>query len=161
MFVGGALQFQQWAARRQWVAYPALLLILLGIPGIPFGMPILPVDTYTKYAAAAGLQPGGAEGKALSDLPQFYADMFGWEDKAKAIADAYHSLSPEDQRHCVLFGDNYGRAGAIDYYAEKYDIPKAIGNHNNYWLWGRADTTVRSCLRSVKKWAIKPNYSTK
>jgi hypothetical protein len=31
---------------------------------------------------------------------------------------------------------NYGEAGAVDFFGKKYNLPKAISSHNNYWLWG-------------------------
>ncbi len=34
---------------------------------------------------------------------------------------------------------NYVEAGAIEYYGKKYDLPKVISPHNNYWLWGYGD----------------------
>jgi hypothetical protein len=42
----------------------------------------------------------------------------------------------QKRARCVIFGDNYARAGAIDYFSETYDLPLSIGNHNNYWIWG-------------------------
>ena len=72
----------------------------------------------------------------MGKLPQFYADMFGWEDKGKAVARVYHSLFPEDQKKCALFGDNYGRSAAIDFFGRKEGLPRALGGHNSYWIWG-------------------------
>ena len=37
--------------------------------------------------------------------------------------------------------DNYGRCAAIDFYGRKYDLPPAIGRHNNYWIWGPRNYT--------------------
>lgn len=139
LFMGGALLIEQWATTRRWLAYISVAVILFGIPLIPFAIPILPVDTYIAYAQAMGEKPESIEGKKLHELPQFYADMFGWEEKAAAVARAYHALTPEEQNVCTIFNDNYGRAGAIDYYAQKYNIPHSIGKHNNYWLWGPGD----------------------
>ena len=94
------------------------------------------METYLKYAAALGAGPSTDEGHDLAELPQFYADMFGWRAKAKAVAAVYHSLPPQDQENVAIFANNYGRAGAIDYWAEEFGLPGAIGNHNNYWQWG-------------------------
>jgi len=44
---------------------------------LPFAVPVLPVETYIKYAAAMGVAPSTAESQQLAELPQFYADMFG------------------------------------------------------------------------------------
>jgi hypothetical protein len=48
----------------------------------------------------------------------------------------YTSL-PEDVRPTtVVFGRNYGQAGALEYYSHDYDLPPVISSHNNYWIWG-------------------------
>ena len=75
----------------------------------------------------------------MAELPQHYADRFGWEEKVAAVAAAFQQLDPQEQERCAVFADNYGRCGAIDYYREKYHLPQAIGAHNNYWLWGPRD----------------------
>jgi 4-amino-4-deoxy-L-arabinose transferase-like glycosyltransferase len=41
-------------------------------------------------------------------------------------------------RACV-FGQNYGHAGAIDYYGDELDLPTALSGHNSYHLWGPRD----------------------
>jgi hypothetical protein len=35
----------------------------------------------------------------------------------------------------VIYGENYGRAGAVDFFGRKYGLPGAVSGHNNYWLW--------------------------
>ena len=141
LLAGGALQFEQWSANRKWIGYATLVLLATGVMAFPLALPILPAETYIRYAAAVGIQGENSEGHSEGPLPQFYADMFGWEEKAAAMANAYHALSLEEQKVCTLFGENYGRAGAIDYYADKYSIPKSIGGHNSYWIWGPGKAT--------------------
>ena len=136
LFIGGALAIENWTSRRKWIAYLIMANQALGIVAAPLAIPILPVETYITFSKVVGIAPGTTEGHELSELPQFYADMFGWENQAKAMAEAYHQLSESDKAKCALFGDNYGRSGAIDFYADKYDLPLSIGRHNNYWIWG-------------------------
>ena len=31
------------------------------------------------------------------------------------------------------------QAAAVDYFGPKYGLPRAISNHNSYWLWGPRD----------------------
>ncbi len=108
----------------------------VGIILAPIVLPVLPVTTYIAYADLLNIRPMTAEGKQLGQLPQFYADMFGWEEKAAAVSKVYHQLPAPEQLKCAIFAGNYGRCGAIDYWGKKYGLPPAIGNHNNYWLWG-------------------------
>ena len=72
----------------------------------------------------------------MGALPQDYADMFGWEEMAALVAKAYDRLTPEERGRCLIFGQNYGEAGAIDVIGRKRGLPPAISGHNSYWLWG-------------------------
>ena len=67
--------------------------------------------------------------------------MFGWEEMTEVVARVYHSLPEEERRVCAVFARNYGEAGAIDFFGPKYGLPKAIGKHQNYFLWGPRDYT--------------------
>jgi hypothetical protein len=140
LFAAGGVAFESWfAASRRWVR-PALLAATLGgLVMAPITLPILPVESYIAFAETVGLKPHTSEAKELADLPQFYADMFGWPEKAQAVADAYHALSPEDQGKVVIFASNYGRAGAIDVFGPELGLPGAISSHNSYWIWGPGD----------------------
>ncbi|MCP5109134.1 MAG: hypothetical protein GY950_37485, partial [bacterium] len=76
------------------------------------------------------------EAKELAELPQHYADMFGWENMAKTVSSVYASLPPGEKEKTVIYANNYGEAGSIDYYRGKYPLPPVISLHNNYWIWG-------------------------
>jgi hypothetical protein len=117
---------------------PAMVFLIGGINLVflPIVLPVLPVEKYISYAKAVGEEPSSSESKQLAELPQFYADMFGWKEKARDVATVYHTLTPEEKKKCAIFGMNYGDCGAIDYYGEPLGLPKSIGNHNNYWIWG-------------------------
>jgi dolichyl-phosphate-mannose-protein mannosyltransferase len=121
------------------VAYPALLVIA-GLVTIPFGVPVLPVDTFLRYSQ---LLPYASEVKTERDataaLPQLYADMFGWDTMAGSVASVYHALSAAEQANCAILAGNYGEAGAIDYYGPKLGLPKALSGHNSYFYWGPRD----------------------
>ncbi len=139
----GGVVFERWfSGKFQW-ARPVYggLIVLGGIVLAPFALPILPVQTYIRYAAALRVAPSTPEGKRLGQLPQYYADMFGWEQKAQAVAAVFRSLAPEEQSKCAIFADNYGRCAAIDFYGRRYNLPAAIGRHNNYWIWGPRNYT--------------------
>ncbi len=136
VFAGGGV-FYASIIRGRWIDFTyGGLVLLVTVTVLPFAVPVLPVESFITYEGVTGIKPSTAEAKELSELPQFYADMFGWEDKAKAVAKAYYSLSPEERARCVLYGDNYGRSGAIDYYGRKMGLPPAVGRHNSYWFWG-------------------------
>ena len=107
----------------------------------PLTLPLLPVETYIRYAGALGFEGVKTEKLKMGKLPQHYADMFGWEEMVATVAQVYHSLSPEERAKCAIFARNFGEAGAIDLFGAKYGLPKAIGKHQNYFLWGPRDYT--------------------
>ena len=48
---------------------------------------------------------------------------------------------PNERSVTAIFANSYGQAGAIDYFGPKYGLPKAISNHQSYWLWGPREYT--------------------
>jgi hypothetical protein len=100
------------------------------------GLPFMPVEQHVAYTQKLGLRPKVQEHTAESDLPQVFADMFGWEDLVQRVARVYHELPEADRKKCAIFARNYGEAGAIDFFGPRYGLPPAISPHNNYWLWG-------------------------
>ena len=127
-----------WRALR--VVYPALFVVMLAV-GLPFMLPVLPVERFIAYEKALGMTPKSEEQSSVGVLPQYYADQFGWEEFAAAVAKIYGKLSPEEQKQCVVFVRNYGEAGALDFFGKKYGLPPALCAHNSYWMWGPGERT--------------------
>jgi hypothetical protein len=126
----------------RWLKHVVLIsLIVTGIVIAPLALPILPVEKYIIYANELGFGPTTTESKELAELPQFYADMFGWEEMAENVSKVYQQIPEDEKPFTIVYGSNYGRAGAIEYFSNKYDLPKVISPHNSFWFW--ADTTIR------------------
>lgn len=144
LFAGGGVLIESLTRERfKFLRYAiAALIISFGIVAIPFALPILPVESFISYSKALGMKPSTSENKELSELPQHYADMFGWDDFAKEVSRVYQTIPESEKEKTVVYCENYGEAGAIDFYkrktyfADKYPLPSAISGHNNYWLWG-------------------------
>jgi hypothetical protein len=141
LFALGGLAWERWTAGRdRWVREPFLALVaLLGLPMIPFALPVLPVDLYLKYQSALGQRPSTEERKQVGPLPQGYADMFGWPELVAEVGKAAARLSPEERAHAVVFGQNYGEASAVNVLGQRLGLPPAVSGHNNYSLWGPGD----------------------
>jgi len=123
---------------RKWLrpAYLAMLVVS-GLVMLPFDVPVLPVEMVMRYQNLISLQKTvKMERDSQGEFHQLYADMFGWESMVATVANAYHHLSPPDQKHCAILAGNYGEAGAIDLLGAKYGLPTAISGHNNYYFWG-------------------------
>ena len=127
LFAAGGVAIERWAARgrRRWAAAGlATASVLTSLMLLPFAVPILPVETFIKYAAALGAKPATAENHKLSELPQFYADMFGWQGLAQDISAVYQALPAEERPTAVVFARNYGEAGTLEYYTRRYPLPR-------------------------------------
>ncbi|MFI5182491.1 MAG: ArnT family glycosyltransferase [Thermoanaerobaculia bacterium] len=136
---------------RTWprVAVPALagLLVSTGALLAPIALPILPVESYIRYAQRMGVAPSTPENQKLSRLPQFFADMHGWEELAEDVSRAYRTIPEAERKTTVAFVTNYGEAGALELYSRKYPLPRVICNHNSYWLWGVGPTPITTFIR--------------
>lgn len=135
--------------RRASLAFRAVVIGLPLVSGIalaPLALPILPVEQYIRYAAWLGLGPTHTERHEPGLLPQFYADMFGWQELVDAVDRAASTLTPAEREQAVIFVSNYGEAGAINYLGRRRGLPRAISGHNNYWLWGPGDADGRVLL---------------
>jgi hypothetical protein len=112
----------------------------------PTLIPILPPETYIRYARATGLQQPRVETHKLGPLPQLFADQFGWKEMADAVAKIYYSLPPDVRVRTAIFGQNYGQAGAINLFGAKLGLPEAISGHQNHFLWGPMGYTGESMI---------------
>ena len=151
LFAAGGVFWERWTergrrGRRAAVWGLATAGVLTSFVLLPFAVPILPVETFIKYSAALGVEPSSAESNDLAELPQFYADMFGWEGLARDVSRVYLTLNPEERIGTVVLARNYGQAGSLEYYAGKYPLPRVISAHNSYWVWGYPKEPIGTML---------------
>ncbi len=142
LFVRGK-RFESHPRFRHSLEAGTFLWLLLGIVLLlPLTLPVLPVDTYLRYQEHLPFQvPRSEHGHMAAALPQHFADEFGWPEMVAAVARVYHALPEEQQRKTAIYANNYGEAGAIDFFGTQYGLPKAICPHQNYFLWGPRDYT--------------------
>jgi hypothetical protein len=152
VFAGGALaadhffrgvRFGKRLGLRVALEATLVVLVVLGIlPLLPVVLPILPVDTYLRYQEHLPIAvPRSEHGHIGAALPQHYADEFGWEEMVAKTARVYHGLTAEEQAKTAIFANNYGEAGAIDFFGPNYGLPKAISGHQTYFYWGPRNYT--------------------
>lgn len=124
-----------------------IIIILSGIISAPVALPVLPVKSFIKYSRIVGIGQPNSEHKNLSELPQFYADMFGWEDFARNVSSVYSTIPDSEKPSTIVFASNYGEAGALEYYSAKYNLPPVVCPHNSYWYWAcPADMNIRTVI---------------
>ncbi|MDB5243231.1 MAG: 4-amino-4-deoxy-L-arabinose transferase-like protein, partial [Spirosoma sp.] len=76
-------------------------------------------------------------------LPQDFADMLGWRELAAKV-DAAYGRSPNPEKTLVLC-DNYGQAGAINYYTRQGI--RAVTFHADYINWFDLDKPYSHLIR--------------
>lgn len=183
LFAGGSVLIESLIKRRsyRWLKYTLpVLIVLCGLLLSPLVLPFLPVKAFIAYSKATGFQPGGSEGKKLSELPQLYADMFGWENMAKTVSQVYLSIPEKERDGVFVFAQNYGEASALEYYSRKYPVPKVVSPHNSFWVWeweklkdstginkygtviiigGRIEDHLKSLEMAAQRAVIKSDYA--
>jgi MFS family permease len=149
MCAGGGIFIEKLSARRmlKWITPAvAVLVTLIGVLTAPLSLPILSVESYQKYTSALGIKLQQAERGKQSPLPQHFADMFGWENMALRVARVYYSIPETDRAHCGIYAQNYGEAGAIDFFGKQLGLPAALCGHNSYWYWNEG---IDSCTSLI------------
>lgn len=149
LFAAGGVAWERWLAvqRWQWIKpVYASLMILMGALLAPTLVPLLPPETYIRYSETMHLQQPRIETHRLGPLPQLFADQFGWPEMAATVAGVYDALPPDVRAKTCIFAQNYGQAGAIDFFGPKYGLPNAISGHQTYFLWGPRGCTGESVI---------------
>ena len=77
-------------------------------------------------------------------LPQDYADMLGWKELAQKVDSIYTTL-PAVGRTLILC-DNYGEAGAINYYTKNKKVT-ALSFNADYINWFNLDKKYTNLIR--------------
>lgn len=136
--IGGVL-LERAARRRVWLGRGMVALLLAGaVAFAPLGLPILPPAMLARYVAWLGVVPQieRGEGKRV-DLPQWFADRFGWEQLVREVAAVHRSLPPEERERAIVVAPSYGHAGAIEALWPDGDPPPVVSPHNNWFFWSR------------------------
>lgn len=113
------------------------LLLVSGSYLSPVVVPILSADAFLAYVKYLPMKlPVMEHSHARAALPQWYADQFGWREIVAETAKAYNQLSTAERPSCGIFAQDYGQAGAIDFFGPRFGLPPALSGHQTYWIWG-------------------------
>lgn len=141
LFAGGAvfISKQLEAGKLRLFMRPVLVLVIfaLGMLVMPYGTPFLKIDQFISYTQTMATKPiERLPNGRVKNLTNDYADMFGWQAQVKVVANAYAQLSQVEQAKCLIWGENYGEAGALQHLGKAYGLPPAISIHGSFYLWG-------------------------
>ena len=140
LFAAGAVIIETGIVRtRQAWLRPAIIILLIagGAWLAPVVVPVFSVEHFISYMNKLPFKvPRSEHSHERALLPQHYADQFGWEEMAAMTAQAWARVPPEERRDCGIFAQDYGQAGAIDFFGPRYGLPPALSGHQTYFLWG-------------------------
>ncbi len=140
LFAFGAVQLERFATRhsRVWKYVFIIIPVALGIYLIPLFLPVWKPQKLASYYKARNIEKTGFlkwEDRRNHPLPQDFADMLGWKEMAEKAATAYSTLSSDERKQTFIFCDNYGEAGALNYYGKKYGLPTAYSDNASFLYW--------------------------
>jgi hypothetical protein len=140
LFAFGAIHLERFSTQHSKVWKYVFIIIpcALGIRILPIVFPLWKPARLTAYYEARHLEKFGLykwEDLKLHTIPQDFADMQGWKEMTEKTAKAYNALSADEKKQTIIFADNYGQAGAINYYGKPYDLPTAYSDNASFLYW--------------------------
>lgn len=138
LYAAGSVLGEQWLAsmRRNWaIAWRALAWTALLVNIIFVGVFLLPVGQVNTWWW-----------KIANNIQGDYREEFGWEELTQTAAQIRDSLPAEDRAHLGILAGNYGEAGAINLYGERFGLPSAISGINSFWARGYGDPPPQTLI---------------
>lgn len=122
------------------VILPGLMFIPMYMYAFPNKTPEQIMEKQAKYKTLGMLR--WEDGKD-HDLPQDFADMLGWQELAQKVDRAFLEINAPN--NTLVLCDNYGQAGAINYYS-RLGI-RAVTFHADYINWFNLDKDYQHLIR--------------
>jgi hypothetical protein len=141
MFAFGGYAFEKYfVGKLRIVSYFIIgFSFIISILILPLGLPILPQKQMAKYCTFFSehftAAPMRSENDNYYPLPQDYMDMNGWNELAEMVSVAYNKLDINQKKDCVVYANDYGQAGAVDFYGKKYGLPEPVCVNDSYVFW--------------------------
>ncbi|MGO9087552.1 MAG: glycosyltransferase family 39 protein [Candidatus Sulfotelmatobacter sp.] len=150
LFAGGAVVLEAaldrpetGQPRLQWLKPTVVILLLAnGIYLAPVVIPVLSPERFLAYAKTLPFKlPVNEHFHTRAALPQWYSDQFGWKEIADEAVVAWNRIPAQERgsdpsKACGIFAQDYGQAGAIDFFDRKLGLPPALSGDRTYFLWG-------------------------
>lgn len=146
LFAAGGVTWERLIKTAGWRIAVTAIIIILSIPLIPGGIPVMSANDLSGYFARIPPKMGTEsllrwEDGRVHELPQDFADMLGWDELANIVIKATDTILDKDR--IMIYAENYGQAGAIDHYGQSYGLPRVASFSDSYLLWA-PDTISRS-----------------
>jgi hypothetical protein len=151
LIAAGAVSYDFSIRRKLWRIFLPAIMVVLAIPILPMGLPVLKSESMVKYFSRLEKKYGIVIGRTFEDntvhsLPQDYADMIGWEQLTRVTDSAYNMIY--DKSSALIYAENYGQAGAITVIGIKYGLPQVVCFNESfrYWIPHDFNTEIKSLI---------------
>lgn len=110
-------------------------IVILALPMMPLSLPIFSLEKMEEFSKPMAEFTNRWEDGEVHNLPQDYADMTGWGELSDIVINLYNSLPETEKQNCIIYAENYGQAGAINFRDKKDKLPSPISFSDNFLLW--------------------------
>lgn len=140
LFGFGAFYLENYFSNRSvmWKYGIVAFSFLTGIYMIPLLLPVAGPQPLANYYQKRKIERYGLlkwEDQKDHPLPQDFADMLGWKEMTEKVSTAYNALTDEEKKNAIIYCDNYGEAGALNYYGKNYRLPEAYSHNGSFLFW--------------------------
>jgi hypothetical protein len=147
LFAAGGVLLERMRPTRALHAGRRLLvggIVATGLVFLPLGVPMLSPQQTAEWALRVGASRALRTNQGVVDrLPQDFADMIGWPEQASALARVLATLTPAERREAVIFANNYGEAGAAEFYRRRFGLPPVVSDAGSFWFFGPGERAGR------------------
>ncbi len=103
-------------------------------------MPLLSPDATARYQNALGIRPRD-EIQRGGTLPVHLGLQLHAAAVLAPLEQVYASLAPDERSRVEILTSYFGETGAVNVLGWKSGLPRSIGLHNQYGLWGPGDAS--------------------
>ncbi len=150
----GCYAFEKWTREKSgfifYLRHVVVLVILVVGTWFTFlGVPLLPPAQLEQTYQKLRIDKTGAnkwEDLKIHPLPQDFSDMLGWEELAQKTAAVCDRLDSAERSQTIVFANNYGVGGALNYYGKKYHLPPVYSDNASFLYWIPNDLSFRNFI---------------
>lgn len=141
LVVFGGVAWERWVRRSHMAVGVAVLgfVVLTGVFALPFSLTVFKPARMVEYDRV--LIDNGMdvmlkwEDGQVHELPQDYADMVGWDEVGRMVWDFYETLPDSIRNNTLVYGENYGMAGAMLYHRPGPSYPEVYSFNDAFMQW--------------------------
>ena len=127
----GAVYVEHKVQSIRWIGFSYLsLLIAVGILILPFGVPILKIDDFTRIY---NLKPN-SDNKIPIVFENYYSTK-NWNRILNSVKQTQNRLNINERKNCLVWGRHYSLAGGINLLGSKLQLPHAFSFHSSFYSW--------------------------